>query len=180
MATRKPGRRRTPRAPVAKARKPPASRRPSRRPRQKPPARASRATPSARPSRRAPVSLRLRSTTASFTVNDLARSLAFYTEALGFVVKERWNDGGVLRGVMLKAGVCELGLSQDDWAKGRDRKKGEAFRLWCETAQDVDALAARVKAAGHVLSEEPRDEWGGRSFSVDDPDGFHITIHKNG
>jgi uncharacterized glyoxalase superfamily protein PhnB len=80
---------------------------------------------------------------------------------------------------MLKAGRCELGLSQDDWAKGRDRKKGLGISLWLQTAQDIDALAARVKAAGFSLTEEPKDQsWGGRSFSVDDPDGFHLSLGR--
>ena len=61
-------------------------------------------------------------------------------------------DGGVLRGVMLKAGACDLGLSQDDWAKGRDRKKGEGMRIWCQTAQDIDALAAPRRLPPHDLS----------------------------
>src|SRR5918996_4911016 len=129
--------------------------------------------------RRDPETLRLRSVQPSFTVDDLQRSLRFYTDALGFVVGERWEEGGQLRGVMLKAGACELGLSQDDWAKGRDRKKGEGMSLWCSTAQDVDALAARIKAAGSRLAEEPRDQsWGGRSLSVDDPDGFRLRIYE--
>jgi uncharacterized glyoxalase superfamily protein PhnB len=104
--------------------------------------------------------------------------MAFYGDALGFVVSERWtNDEGGLRGVMMRAGICELGLSQDDWAKGRDRKKGQGVGIWLETSQDVDALAARVKAAGYGLTEEPKDQpWGARSFSVDDPDGFHLTF----
>jgi predicted enzyme related to lactoylglutathione lyase len=80
---------------------------------------------------------------------------------------------------MLKAGVCELGLSQDDWAKGRNRKKGEGIRISCQTVQDIDTLAARIKATGGRLTEEPTDTpWGTRSLSVDDPDGFHLTIYK--
>ena len=127
---------------------------------------------------RDPETLRLRSFEPSFTVDDLERSVRFYTEVLGFTVGERWTDGGVLRGVMLKAGVCELGLSQDDWAKGRGRQKGEAVRIWCNTAQDIDALAARIKAGGGRLTEEPMNlPWGARSLSVDDPDGFHLTIY---
>jgi lactoylglutathione lyase len=128
---------------------------------------------------RDPESLRLRSLQPSFTVDDLERSVRFYTDVLGFIVAERWTHGGVLRGVMLKAGVCELGLSQDDWAKGRDRKKGQGVRIWCRTEQDVDALAARIKAAGGRLTEEPKDQpWGARSLSVDDPDGFSLTIYR--
>ena len=125
--------------------------------------------------------LRLRTVEPSLTVSDLGRSLDFYTEVLGFYASERWTDEatGKLLGAMLTAGVCKLGLSQDDWAKGRDRKRGEGVRIWCTTAQDVDALAARIKAAGVHLTEEPTDQpWGGRSFSVDDPDGFHLSIYR--
>lgn len=129
--------------------------------------------------RQGPQSLRLRAIEPSFTVNDLERSVRFYTEALGFFVGERWTDNGVLRGVMLKAGACSLGLSQDDWSKGRDRKKGEGTRIWCRTAQDIDALAARIKSAGGRLTEGPMDQpWGARSLSLDDPDGFHLTIYR--
>jgi uncharacterized glyoxalase superfamily protein PhnB len=127
-----------------------------------------------------PETLRLRSIEPLLTVSDLQRSLRFYTDVLGFIISDRFtSDAGVLQGVMLKAGICEIGLTQDDWAKGRNRERGVAVRLWCTTAQDVDAFAARVKAAGHALTEEPRDQpWGGRSFSVDDPDGFHLSIYR--
>jgi uncharacterized glyoxalase superfamily protein PhnB len=130
--------------------------------------------------RRQPASLRLRAVTPSLTADDLGRSLAFYTEVLGFIVGERWTSSeGKLRGVMLKAGACEVGLTQDDWAKGRNRTKGEGMRIWCQTVQDVDALAARVRRAGFTLAEAPMDQpWGARSFSVDDPDGFHLTIFR--
>lgn len=128
--------------------------------------------------RRDPETLRLRSITPSLTVNDVEKSVRFYTDVLGFVVGERWEEGGKLQGVMLKAGGCEIGLSQDDWAKGRDRKKGEGMRLWCETAQDIDALAARIKSAGGRLTQEPRDEMGGRNLWVDDPDGYHLSLSK--
>ncbi len=141
----------------------------------KPKARSAR--PALKP-RHAPETLRLRSIMPSVTANDLSRSLAFYTEALGFLVGETWKDeAGVVRGAMLKAGTCEFGLGQDDWKKGRDRNKGEGIRVYLETSQDLDALAARVKAAGHTLTDEPADQpWGYRTFSLDDPDGFHLTL----
>jgi len=153
---------------------------PPTRPRRKKTASRKSAAAPARERRRQPhETLRLRSLEPSLTVGDLERSLHFYTNLLGFMVGDRWSDGGVLRGVMLKAGVCELGLSQDDWAKGRNRKKGEAVRISCQTAQDIDALAARIKAGGGRLTEEPQDTaWGTRSLSVDDPDGFHLTIYR--
>jgi catechol 2,3-dioxygenase-like lactoylglutathione lyase family enzyme len=130
------------------------------------------------PQRRQPESLRLRSIMPSYTVNDIKRSVAWYQDGLGFFVSERWEDGGELKGVMLKAGSCQLGLMQDDFKKGRDRKKGEGFRVWCDTAQDVDAIAARLRAIGGTIVEGPGKQWDAYSFTAQDPDGFKITISQ--
>jgi len=123
-----------------------------------------------------PETLRLRSLTPSLTVGDVAASLAFYVDGLGFTVEERWEEEGELRGVMLLAGDCRLGFSQDDWAQGRERKKGVGFRIWAETAQDLDVLAARLRQHD-VEHDGPKDEpWGTRSLTVVDPDGFKLTL----
>jgi catechol 2,3-dioxygenase-like lactoylglutathione lyase family enzyme len=169
-----------PRAPSAPRRKAPRAAAASSAPAQK--VTAHKSVPSFRPQserrRGEPQTLRLRSLEPSFTVDDLAKSLRFYTEVLGFIVGERWTDGGTLKGVMLKAGVCELGLSQDDWAKGRNRNKGVGLRIWCQTGQDVDVLAGRIKKAGGRI-EGPREEsWGARTLSVTDPDGFQLTFYQ--
>jgi predicted lactoylglutathione lyase len=132
----------------------------------------------ARPERRKTESLRLRSIAPSFTVNDVQASLAWYRDGLGFFVSERWEEGGRLQGVMLKAGNCHLGLSQDDFSKGRDRAKGVGFRIWCETTQDIDAIAARFRAFGGTFVEEPGDHWDVYSFTAQDPDGFKITVSR--
>ena len=128
--------------------------------------------------RKGPPTLRLRGMCPGLTVADLKRSIGFYTDVLGFIVKEYWTDeGGELRGAMLKAGTCELGLVQDDWNRGHERKKGEGVRLWCETVQDIDVLAARIRAAGIPIAEGPKDlAWGARGLAVDDPDGYHFSI----
>ena len=112
----------------------------------------------------------------SITVDDLQRSITFY-EALGFAIDERWEEGGKLLGVMLRAGKTQIGLTQDDWQKGRDRKKGIGMRLTMSTTQKVDEIAARAKAAGIQLKSEPHDtEWKARAFEVIDPSGFVRTI----
>jgi predicted enzyme related to lactoylglutathione lyase len=184
MATRKPARR----APV----RPKARPRPTAKKRTAPKKAARRAPARAQSSARAaapkpgherrrsdPQTLRLRAIEPSLTVDDLKASLRFYTEVLGFIEGERWEDNGVLRGVMLKAGACSIGLSQDDWSKGRDRQKGVGFRIWCTTAQDVDLLAERIQAAGGRITEGPTTpDWGGRSLTVDDPDGYHLSIYR--
>ena len=68
-------------------------------------------------------------------------------------------------------------MSQDDWKKGRDRKKGVGLRLLMSTTQNVDEVAARAKNAGITLKSEPFDsEWKTRVFEVVDPSGFLLTI----
>ena len=130
-----------------------------------------------RPVRKRPEALRIRTMSPGFTVNDLQQSLRWYCDVVGFTVEERWEHEGKLRGVMLKAGQASLALTQDDWAKGRDRTKGEAFRIYCTTVQDVDELAASIKERGGVLDSEPTTmPWGARSFGLVDPDGFNLTI----
>lgn len=130
------------------------------------------------PQRQQPESLRLRSIMPTFSVNDLQVSLAWYRDGLGFFVGDRWEEGGKLRGVTLKAGTCEFGLSQDDFTKGRDRAKGIGFRVWCTTTQDVDGIAARLRSFGGNVVEGPGDQWDGYSFTAQDPDGFKITIMR--
>ena len=112
----------------------------------------------------------------SLTVDDLLKSIKFY-EALGFVIGEKWEDKGTLLGVMMRAGKSEVGLSQDDWKKGRDRKKGVGIRLSMLTTQNIDDIAKRAKSAGVPLTSEPHDtEWKTREFEVTDPSGFLVTI----
>jgi uncharacterized glyoxalase superfamily protein PhnB len=124
--------------------------------------------------------LRLTAASPSFTVNDVEKSLAWYRDILGFTVGDRWESNGQLMGVELSAGDVLFMIAQDDWKKGRDRVKGEGMRLYCDTSQDIDRVAARIKAAGGTLAQEPKDQpWGTRDLSIDDPDGFKITIGKD-
>lgn len=136
---------------------------------------ASKPTPERR--KQKPPSLRMRSTAPGFTVSDIQKSIAWYRNVLGFVVRETWEHDGKLGGAELAAGSVSFMLSQDDWKKGRDRAKGEGFRIYCTTVQDVDRLAQQIKASGGTLTQEPLDQpWGMRDFAIADPDGFKITI----
>lgn len=120
--------------------------------------------------------LNVKTVVPSLTVDDIARTLAFY-EALGFTVTDRWEENGKLSSVMMKAGALLIGLNQDDWKKGRDRQKGLGTRLHIETTDDIDAIAARAKAAGITIDVEPFDTpWKTRQFELTDPTGFKLSI----
>ena len=114
-----------------------------------------------------------RSLMSSLTVNDLQKSLVWYRDVVGFTVEREHERGGTLMAISLKAGEVEIVIGKDDGAKGFDRKKGEAISLMIVTQQNVDDLAAGIKARGGVLLAEPTDmPWGARVFRMKDPDGF--------
>jgi uncharacterized glyoxalase superfamily protein PhnB len=95
---------------------------------------------------------------------------------LGFTLDREYRRDGRLLAVALRAGAVQLLLGQDDGARGPDRVKGEGFSLQVTTAQDVDEIAARIRARGGELETEPADVWGKRAFRLRDPDGFRFTI----
>jgi len=120
----------------------------------------------------------LKAVTASvaLTANDLEKSLRFYSE-LGFTVKDRYETDGKLEGVMLESGDSALMLTQDDFAKGKDRPKGEGMRMYIETDQDLGALATQARVAGFKVHGDPAPlGWGPMGFAVTDSDGFNLTI----
>jgi uncharacterized glyoxalase superfamily protein PhnB len=114
---------------------------------------------------------------ASLTVRDLHKSMAWYRDVLGFTVAREHEREGKLRAVSLQAGSVRVLINQDDGAKGFDRVKGEGFSLQFTTAQNVDAVANRIRNAGGTLQTEPADmPWGVRVFRLVDPDGFKLVI----
>ncbi len=121
--------------------------------------------------------LQVRSLVPTITVNDLQRSLKFYRDGLGFAVSEEMNEDGKLIGAMLEAGEAKMGISQDDFAKGRDRVKGVGIRLYLETEQSIEEIAKQAKAAGITPTDGPGPlPWGPMGLTVTDPDGFKLTI----
>ena len=130
-----------------------------------------------RTSRSQPETFRARSFSASLTVKDLQKSVAWYRDAVGFVVGKEYEYNGKVASVSMKAGSVEILLNQDDGAKGWDRVKGVGIALYFTTAQRVDDIAERIKRAGTSLETEPTDmPWGQRAFRVQDPDGFKLAI----
>jgi len=79
-----------------------------------------------------------RTLSASLTVKDLEKSLAWYRDVMGFSVDQKHEREGKLMAVSLKAGDVRLLIGQDNGAKGWDRIKGEGFSLQITTDQNID------------------------------------------
>lgn len=115
----------------------------------------------------------------SITCKDLDASIRFYRDAVGFAVVHSFERDGKVTAAVVAAGDIRIVLNQDDGKLGWDRIKGQGFYLQINVAgaADVDAAAARVKAAGGKLLSEAADRpWGARMFQFTDLDGFKLGV----
>jgi uncharacterized glyoxalase superfamily protein PhnB len=114
---------------------------------------------------------------ASITVNDLAASLDWYENALGFHIDHRYERDGKVVGASISAGDLRVVLNQEDGKKGLDRVKGQGLSLQINMTSGVDGVADRLKSRGTTLLNEPADfPWGQRMFQIKDPDGYLIRV----
>jgi uncharacterized glyoxalase superfamily protein PhnB len=103
--------------------------------------------------------------------DDVAAMIDWLTGVFGFTERGRWLDAdGILRNAELFAGNTEVWLDGDpEYWKQRSRRPEEWIGIWVD---DVDAVFARVQAAG-VGAQPPENKfYGVRVFDVTDPEGY--------
>jgi len=105
----------------------------------------------------------------TLSVSDLARSIAFYRQALGFSLDAEWPDGAYLR-----AGDLWLCLTLDMTTRDGplDEYTHAAFDV---AADDIADMAACVAAAGGRPWRQNKSE--GVSHYFLDPDGHKLELH---
>jgi predicted enzyme related to lactoylglutathione lyase len=104
----------------------------------------------------------------TFHVADLSRSLAFYTNVLGFSERFRFGD---YAGVQL--GDVQIHLSGPRSNNKRHAGQGGVY-IFCE---GVDEYYEQVAARGAAIQAPPQDyEYGLRDFVVEDPDSNLVTF----
>jgi uncharacterized glyoxalase superfamily protein PhnB len=116
---------------------------------------------------------------ASITCKDLGASIGWYRDVVGFAVPQTFEHEGKVVTAIIAAGDIRIVLNQDNGQLGWDRIKGQGFYVQINVAEaaDVDAAAARIKAAGGALIDEPADRpWGARMFQFKDMDGFKLGV----
>ncbi|HEY7123127.1 MAG TPA: VOC family protein [Ktedonobacterales bacterium] len=111
----------------------------------------------------------------SLQVRNLSASRAFYTEVLGFTIDERFDTP---EAVVFDTNSIPFGLSQAPANLAEMSQPGWGVTLWIDCDQ-VDALHAKVEAAGATIIKPPFDSPFGRAFIFADPDGYRITVNEN-
>jgi catechol 2,3-dioxygenase-like lactoylglutathione lyase family enzyme len=116
--------------------------------------------------------------TPLLNVEDVQRSLDFYTSALGFELGNRWESEGKLMWARIKAGPVELmlnGRGAGEDARRRARPGHHDVVLYIGV-DDVVPLHARLLADGLAPGEIHDEEYGLRQFSLRDPDGYELAL----
>jgi lactoylglutathione lyase len=114
-------------------------------------------------------------------VDDVAASLRFYGELLGFQEMFRFPPDAEPPGyVALTLADGKIALSSAEYAPGHGRPlrpvSGRPFEL-CLQVDDVDAAVETLLAAGVPLLAQPENRpWGERVAYVEDPDGNPVHI----
>lgn len=125
----------------------------------------------------------MQSVIPALAVKDIAASLRFYTDVLGFETQFTMPDaeGNLVHG-SVKRGDVSLMFGLVDPSNPHDQAPlGRGFALYTTVAddEDIDALFTHAKAAGATVVQEPTDQfWGHRDWTVADPDGYRIVVSK--
>lgn len=89
----------------------------------------------------------------------------WYERVFGFVERSRWTrDDGTVENLEMTVGDGELWLEG-----GAGRPTAQWVGVWVD---DVDAMYARVRAAGVEASPPSDKPYGVRELTVADPDGY--------
>jgi predicted enzyme related to lactoylglutathione lyase len=107
-------------------------------------------------------------------VRDLAASRAFYTDLLGLTV-DTFTAPGV---VLFESSTIPFAISEATVNLDEAPQPGWGVALWIDCDQ-VDALWAKLDAAGVTILKPPFDGPFGRTFVFADPDGYRITANQN-
>lgn len=122
----------------------------------------------------------LRSIAPFFIVSDLKKSLAFYTEALGFSVQVAVPEPEPFFALICRDEV-ELSLKEigPDVPPQPNSKRHE-WAKWDASVftEDPDALAEEFSRKAKLRTELAETEDGLRGFEVEDPDGYVLFFGR--
>lgn len=121
--------------------------------------------------------------TPNLLVADVARSLAFYRDVLGFKVETTVPDAAPFAFAILRSGDVRVFLNEakgaaDEYPVFAGRPIGGTLTLFIGVT-NVQALHASIKDRVTVVMPIGRKWYGSTEFAIADPDGWVITFAQH-
>jgi glyoxylase I family protein len=120
-----------------------------------------------------------------FEVFDMACSVAFYREVIGFDVVRTWAPEGRLYWAMLKLGGATIMLNgryEDDDRPGRQDALCVAAHADTElyfACDDVDRVYEHLRDNGCSVGKPAMTSYGMKQVWITDPDGFRLCFQQS-
>ena len=117
------------------------------------------------------------SATPNLIVSDMAASLAFYRDVLGFQLKESVPDAPPFVFAWLKRGGVELFLNDAKpvVSEHTSLRAGNTSTLFV-VVNDVEAFHAELSGRARIVMGLTDQFYGMREFAILDPDGYLLTF----
>jgi uncharacterized glyoxalase superfamily protein PhnB len=120
-------------------------------------------------------------------IKDMAESIRFYRDGLGFQTEEKENNPKVIffNTTGTKFELCPLKVLAEDINEANPPKITEGFAgitlaYNVKSEAEVDEVMATAKSAGALIAKEPQKVfWGGYSGYFTDPNGYYWEVAYN-
>jgi catechol 2,3-dioxygenase-like lactoylglutathione lyase family enzyme len=111
-------------------------------------------------------------------VEDIDRSIAFYTTALSFQVAQKAGPAGNPAWALLQCGAVKLMIEKSDLSDAAARRRrpsgGDAvIHFIVDSVQDAQA---RLRAKRIAIGDIKRQPYGMEEIRLRDPDGYELAI----
>jgi uncharacterized glyoxalase superfamily protein PhnB len=112
-------------------------------------------------------------------VNDVNETIAYYVEALGFVLGHVWPDVGAPRYATVSRGDITFALTTDLGTSGGSfiAEKGNGVVLYL-IVDDVEAAYEELASRGAIIVQALVEFAGRRQFSVGDINGYMLAVSE--
>ena len=126
----------------------------------------------------------LQKLTPNLVVSDVARSLAFYRDVLGFTAVSTVPDASPYVFAIVKSGGVEIflnapGPALEEYPAFKGRPLGGTLTLFIEV-EDIRASYAELEHRVQVVMPLEKKWYGVTEFAFLDPDGYIITFAQPG
>lgn len=124
--------------------------------------------------------MKLESLTPNLMVEDVTKTIEFYTDVLDFeVIQTVPEEGDLDWGFVRKDEVFLMFQKEssikDEYPELKDQEKGGALTLYIKV-DDLEHLFHSIKDEVNLIKEKHETFYGANEFAIQDPNGFIITF----